>query len=41
VNAADWLAVLIVAPWAVVLIVILLRGYTVTLKRNGGRRDGD
>jgi len=39
VNAADWLAVLIVAPWAVVLVVMLLRGYTIQVTRNGGRRD--
>ena len=38
-NAADWLAVLLLAPWATVALVALLRGYTISLRRNGRHDD--
>lgn len=37
-----WLALILCAPWAVVLIVAILRGYSVKLwKGNGKRKGGD
>jgi type III secretory pathway component EscS len=41
-REALWLALILSAPWAVVLVVALVRGYSITLvlTRSPRRRDG-
>jgi hypothetical protein len=41
-RAALWLVLILSAPWAVVLVVALLRGYSITVVLGRpGRRDSD